>query len=32
MKTFLISAATGFLTLCIGVAAQGDAFATYTTL
>ncbi len=32
MKTFLTSAAAACLTLCIGVAAQGDAFATYTTL
>ena len=32
MKTFLASAAAGCLTLCIGVAAQGDAFATYTSL
>ena len=32
MKTFLTNAAAGCLTLCIGVSAQGDAFATYTTL
>ena len=32
MKTFLTSAAAACLTLCIGVSAQGDAFATYTTL
>ena len=32
MKTFLISTAVACLTLCIGVSAQGDAFATYTTL
>ena len=30
MKTFLTSAAAGCLTLCMGVSAQGDAFATYT--
>jgi len=31
MKTFLISTAAACLTLCIGVSAQGDAFA-YTPL
>jgi len=32
MKTFLTSTAAACLTLCIGVSAQGDAFATYTPL
>ena len=32
MKTFLTSTAAACLTLCIGVSAQGDAFATYTTV
>ena len=32
MKTFLISITAACLTLCIGVSAQGDAFATYTTV
>ena len=31
-KTLLISIVSSCLTLCIGVAAQGDAFATYTTV